>query len=91
MILFDKDAKKITLMEGTLCAPDIILTREAEKQQKYREKRKWLEKMYPEYNVDQISIVFDFLPCYSKQFYRKMDKLIENSKTTTLILEQSQK
>ena len=32
MILFDKDAKKIILIEGTVCAPDIILTREDEKQ-----------------------------------------------------------
>ena len=91
MILFDKDAKKIILIEGTVCAPDIILTREDEKQQKYGEMRKSLEKMYPEYNVDQINVVFDFLACYSKQFYTKMEKLIENSKTTTLILEQSQK
>ena len=91
MILFDKDAKKIILIEGTVCAPDIILTREDEKQQKYGEMRKSLEKMYPEYNVDQINVVFDFLACYSKQFYTKMKKLIENSKTTTLILEQSQK
>ena len=52
MILFDKDAKKITLIEGTVYAPDIILTREDEKQQKYGEMRKSLEKMYPEYNVD---------------------------------------
>ena len=80
MILFDKDAKKIILIEGTVCAPDIILTREDEKQQKYGEMRKSLEKMYPEYNVDQINVVFDFLACYSKQFYTKMEKLIENSK-----------
>ena len=90
MILFDKYAKKITLIEGTVCAPDIILTREAERQ-KYGEMKKLLEKMYPGYNVDQINVVFDFLACYSKQFYTKMEKLIENSKTTTLILEQPQK
>ena len=91
MILFDKDAKKITLIEGTVCAPDIILTRETEKKQKYGDMRKSLKKMYLEYNVDQINVVFDFLACYSKQLYTKMEKRIENSKTTTLILEQSQK
>ena len=83
MILFDKDAKKITMIEGTVCAPDIILTREDEKQQNYGEMRKSLEKMYQEYNFDKINVVFDFLACYSKQFYTKMEKLIENSKTTT--------
>ena len=78
-------------IEGTVCAPDIILTREAEKQQKCGEMRNSLEKMYPEHDVDQFNIVFDFLACYSKQLYTKMENLIGNSKTTTLILEQSQK
>ena len=57
MIIFDKDVKKITLIEGTVCAPDIIFTREAEKQQQYGEMRKSLETMYPEYNLDHINVI----------------------------------
>ena len=68
-----------------------IINNNNNKQQKYGEMRKSLEKMYPEHDVDQINIIFDFLACYSKQLYTKMENLIGNCKTTTLILKQSQK
>ena len=65
MILFDKDAKNITLIEGIVCGPENIMMYEAEKQQKYGEMRKSLERMY---KVGHISIVLYFLACYSKYF-----------------------
>ena len=74
-----------------MCPREHYDTWEAEKQQKYGEMRKSLERMYPEFKVDQINVVFDFLACYSKQFHTKMEAFIEDSKITTLILEQSQK
>ena len=61
MIIFDKEARNILLIEGTICAPGCIEKRFKEKQKKYTEMRKSLERLNPEYAVNQINIVFDIL------------------------------
>ena len=42
MLIIDKEGKKISLIEGTICAPGCIAKREKEKQDKYSEMRKSL-------------------------------------------------
>ena len=67
MLIIDKEGKKTSLIEGTICAPGCIAKREKEKQDKYSEMRKSLERLNRGYEIDQINVVFDFLGCYSKQ------------------------
>ena len=68
MLIIDKEGKKISLIEGTKCAPDCIAKREKEKQDKHSEMRKSLERLNRGYEIDQINVVFDFLGCYSSNW-----------------------
>ena len=89
MILIDKEARNILVIEGTLCAPGCIEKR-GKKQNKYTEMRKSLEHFNSGYAVNQINIVFDFLGCYGKGLENQIKSLCENEKTK-LVIEQCQK
>ena len=67
MIIIDNEARNISLIEGTKCAPGCIEKRDKEKQMQYTGMRKSLERLNPGYAVNQINIVFDFLSCYGKE------------------------
>ena len=45
MLIIDKEGKKISLIEGTICAPGCVAKREKEKQDKYSEMRKSMERL----------------------------------------------
>eukprot|EP00112_Aurelia_sp_Birch-Aquarium-sp1_P001069 Seg1108.8 transcript_id=Seg1108.8/GoldUCD/mRNA.D3Y31 product="hypothetical protein" protein_id=Seg1108.8/GoldUCD/D3Y31 len=45
ILIIDKEARKISLIEGTICAPGCVAKREKEKQDKYSEMRKSLERL----------------------------------------------
>ena len=67
------DPGKISLIEGTICAPGCIAKREKEKQD-------LLERLNRGYEIDQISVVFDFLGCYSKQLESQIKSLCEGER-----------
>ena len=90
MLIIDKEGKKISLIEGTICAPGCIAKREKEKQDKYSEMRKSLERLNRGYEIDQINVVFDFLGCYSKQLECQIKRLCEGEEAK-LVIEQCQK
>ena len=91
MLIIDKVGKKVSLIEGTICAPGCIAKREKEKQDKYSEMRKSLERLNRGYEIDQINVVFDFLGCYSKQLECHIKRLCEGEKEAKLVIEQCQK
>ena len=91
VLIIDKERKKISLIEGTICAPECIAKREKEKQDKYSEMRKSLERLNSGYEIDQINGVFDFLGCYSKQLECQIKRLCEGEKEAKLVVEQCQK
>ena len=91
MLMIDKVGKKVSLIEGTICAPGCIAKREKEKQDKYSEMRKSLERLSRGYEIDQINVVFDFLGCYSKQLECHIKRLCEGEKEAKLVIEQCQK
>ena len=80
MLIIDKEGKKISLIEGTMCAPGCIAKREKEIQDKYSEMRKSLERLNRGYEIDQIHVVFDFLGCYSTQLECQIKGLSEGEK-----------
>ena len=90
MLIIDKEGKKISLIEGTICAPGCIAKREKEKQDKYSEMRKSLERLNRGYEIDQINVVFDFLGCFSKQLECQIKRLCEGEEAK-LVIEQCQK
>ena len=90
MIIIDKEARNILLIEGTICAPGCIEKREKEKKNKYTEMRKSLKRLNSGYAVNQINIVFDFLGCYGKKIENQIKSLCENEKKTKLVIEQCQ-
>ena len=90
MLIIDKEGKKISLIEGTICAPGCIAKREKEKQDNYSEMRKSLERLNCGYEIDQINVVFDFLGCYSKQLECQIKRLCEGEEAK-LVIEQCQK
>ena len=91
MIIIDNEARNILLIEGTICAPGYIEKRDKEKQKKYTEMRKSLERLNPEYAVNQINIVFDFLSCYGKELENQIKSQCEIKKKTQLVIKQCQK
>ena len=68
-----------------------VLKKGGEKQNKYTEMRKSLERLNSGYAVNQINIVFDFLSCYGKELENQIKSLCENEKKTKLVIEQCQK
>eukprot|EP00112_Aurelia_sp_Birch-Aquarium-sp1_P019298 Seg4747.2 transcript_id=Seg4747.2/GoldUCD/mRNA.D3Y31 product="hypothetical protein" protein_id=Seg4747.2/GoldUCD/D3Y31 len=91
ILIIDKEARKISLIEGTICAPGCVAKREKEKQDKYSEMRKSLERLNRGYEIDQINVVFDFLGCYSKQLESQIKGLCEGENEAALVIEQCQK
>ena len=79
------------MIKGNICAPGCIAKREKEKQDKYSEMRKSLERLNRGYEIDQINVVFDFLGCYSKQLECHIKRLYEGEKEAKLVIEQCQK
>ena len=90
MLIIDKEGKKISLIEGALCAPECITKREKEKQDKYSETRKSLERSNRGYEINQINVVFDFLGCNSKQLECQIKRICEGEEAK-LVIEQCQK
>ena len=63
MLIIEKEARKISLIEAAICVPGCISKREKEKQDKYSEMSKSLERLNRGYEINQFNVVFDFLGC----------------------------
>ena len=60
MTIFDKKNKVIILVEGTVCNIGQINDRNDYKKKTYLDLRLGLRKLYPDYEIKQTNIVFDF-------------------------------
>ena len=75
MAVMDKKKKKIwLLMEGTVCGIGLISDRWKTKQDKYRELRAGIKHQYPDYEVNQVNVVFDFLAEYHQSLKNDLDE-----------------
>ena len=61
MMIFDKKNKVIILVEGTVGNMEQINDRNDYKKRKYLDLRLGLRKLYPDYEIKQTNIVFNFL------------------------------
>ena len=62
--VMDKEKKVWLLIEGTVCGIGLMSDRWKTKQDKYRELRTGIKQQYPDYKVNQVNVVFDFLAEY---------------------------
>ena len=62
--VIDKEKKTWFLIEGTACGILLISDRLKTKQDKYRDLRAGIRHQYPDYKVNQVNVVFDFLVEY---------------------------
>ena len=74
MLLIDKEARKICLIEGTICG---LGGKEIEAN-KYSEIRKSLESLNCGYEIDQINVVFDILSKTSDRKVAEMGTKLRN-------------
>ena len=75
MAINDKKRQVWLLLEGTVCAVGKIMERSTFKQDKYRELRSGIKQLYPNHQITQVNIVFDFLSNYH---HNLKAKIIEN-------------
>ena len=65
--VMDKEKKVWLPIEGTVCGIGLISDRWKTKQGKYRELRTGIKQQYPDYKVNQVNVVFDFLAEYHQR------------------------
>ena len=64
MAINDKKRQVWLLLEGTVCTVGKIKERSTFKQDKYHELRSGIKQLYPNHQISQVNIVFDFLSNY---------------------------
>ena len=76
------------LIEGTVCSIGLISDRWRIKQEKYRELRAGIQHQYPDYKVNQVNVVFDFLAGYHQSLKDDLNKHLTemNDKETQYLI-----
>ena len=90
MMIFDKKNKVITLVEGTVCNIAQINDRNDYKKRKYLDLRLDLQKLYPDYEIKQTNIVFNFLEDFNTTLKKELSDLA-HTKDVTKVLTNCQK
>ena len=72
IMLRNKKEKQWIIIEGTVCNIGKIIERDKMKTEKYAELRGSLKRLYPNYEITQINIVFDFLAGFHKELVSKL-------------------
>ena len=69
-----KEKKTWLLIEGTVCGIGLISDRWKTKQDKHRELREGIRRQYPDYKVNQVNGVFDFLAEYPQSLKNDLNE-----------------
>lgn len=72
--VMDKEKKVWLLIEGTVCGIGLISDRWKTKQDKYRERRAGIKHQYPDYKVNRVNVVFDFLAEYHQSLKNDLNE-----------------
>lgn len=89
----DKEKKTWLLIEGTVCSIGLISDRWKTKQDKYRELRAGIRHQYPDYKVNQVNVVFDFLAEYHQSLKNDLNEHLtgKNEEEAEYLIMKSQK
>ena len=82
MTTFDKKNKVIILVEGTVCNIGQINDRNDYKKRKYLDLRLGLRKLYPDYEIKQTNIVFNFLGDFNTTLRKELSDLAHKKNVT---------
>ena len=85
MTICDKKNKKIILVEGIVCNLGQINDRNEYKKKKYLDLRLGLHKLYPDYEIKQVNIVFNFLGDFNSTLEKELSDLTHKSETKKLL------
>ena len=75
--IYDRKNKKVILIEGTVCNIGQINDRNEYKKRKYLDLRVGLRKIYPDYEIKQINIVFNFLGDFNGTLEKELSNLTQ--------------
>ncbi|XP_067056937.1 uncharacterized protein [Acropora muricata] len=91
--VMDKEKKTWLLIEGTVCGIGLISDRWKTKQDKYRELRAGIRHQYPDYKVNQVNVVFDFLAEYHQSLKNDLNEHLtgKNEEEAQYLIMKSQK
>ncbi|XP_068675406.1 uncharacterized protein [Montipora capricornis] len=91
--VMDKEKKVWLLIEGTVCGIGLISDKWKTKQDKYRELRTGIKQQYPDYKVNQVNVVFDFLAEYHQCLKNDLNEHLtgKNEEETQYLIMKSQK
>ena len=91
--VMDKEKKVWLLIEGTVCGIGLISDRWKTKQDKYTELRTGIKQQYPDYKVNQVNVVFDFLAEYHQSLKNDLNEHLagKNEEETQYLIMNSQK
>ena len=91
--VMDKEKKVWLLIEGTVCGIGLISDRWKTKQDKYTELRTGIKQQYPDYKVNQVNVVFDFLAEYHQSLKNDLNEHLtgKNEEETQYLIMKSQK
>ena len=90
MTIFDRKNKVIILVEGTVCNIGQINDKNDYKKRKYLDLRLGLRKLYPDYEIKQTNIVFNFLGDFNTTLKKELSDLA-HKKDVTKVLTNCQK
>ena len=90
MTIFDKKNKVIILVEGKICNIGQINDRNDYKKRKYLDLRLGLRKLYPDYELKQTNIAFNFLGDVNTTLKKELSDLA-HKKDVTKVLTNCQK
>ena len=78
----DKEKKRWLLLELTVCGIGLISDswKTKLKQDKYRELRAGIRHQYPDYKVNQVNVVFDFLTEYHQSLKNDLNEHLTGKK-----------
>ena len=93
MAVMDKEKKIWLLIEGTVCSIGVISDRWKTKHDKYRELRAGIKQQYPDYKVNQVNVVFDFLAEYHQSLKNDLNEHLtgKNEEETQYLIMKNQK
>ena len=75
ILLQNKNEKQWIIIEGTVCNIGQINERDRMKTEKYTDLRSSLKRLYPDHEIIQINIVFDFLSGFHKDLVSKLHRV----------------
>ena len=91
--VMDKEKKTWLLIEGPVFGIGLISDRWKTKQDKYREVRAGIKHQYPDYKVNQVNVIFDFLAEYHQSLKNDLNEHLtgKNKEETQYLIMKSQK